>query len=70
MALDQFDVSFVPGSVAALLQNRSEPAEVARWSMKSLQVPDGYVAALVAEGQGWQLKSFAVDQFPGMSSPR
>lgn len=70
MSLDEFDVSFVPGSDAALLRNYKNPTEVARWSMKSLTVPEGYVAALVAEGQDWKLKSFAVDQFPEMPSPR
>jgi 4'-phosphopantetheinyl transferase len=70
MPLDEFDVSFVPGSGAALLRNHKDPTEVARWSMKSLTVPDGYVAALVAEGQDWQLKNFAIDQFPEMPSHR
>ena len=64
MPLDEFDVAFVPGEVAALLRNHKDQAEVTRWSMKSLTVPDGYVAALVAEGQDWQLKSFTVEQFP------
>lgn len=64
MPLDEFDVSLTPGEAAVLLRNHKEPEEVSRWSMKSLEVPDGYVAALVAEGRDWQLKSFAVDQFP------
>ena len=65
MPLDEFDVSLMPGEAAVLLRNHKEPEEVSRWSMKSLEVPEGYVAALVAEGQDWQLQSFIVDQFPG-----
>ena len=66
MPLDEFDVSFVPGSGAALLRNHKEPEEVNRWMMQAVEVPEGYVAALVASGQDWQLKSFTVDQFPGI----
>ena len=62
MPLDEFDVSLAPGEPAALLLNHKEPAEVTRWSMRSLAVPSGYVAALVVEGDNWQLKSFALDQ--------
>jgi 4'-phosphopantetheinyl transferase len=65
MPLDEFDVSLTPGEAAVLLRNHKEPEEVSRWSMKTVDVPDGYVAALVVEGLDWQLKSFAVDQFPG-----
>jgi 4'-phosphopantetheinyl transferase len=61
MPLDAFDVSLSPGETAALLRNHKEPAEVARWSMQSLSVPDGYVAALVVEGDGWKLKTFSLD---------
>ncbi|MGH9929014.1 MAG: 4'-phosphopantetheinyl transferase family protein [Pyrinomonadaceae bacterium] len=64
MPLDEFDVSLAPGEAAALLRNHKEPAEITRWSMQSVTVPAGYAAALVAEGHDWQLKTFAVDQFP------
>ena len=59
--LDEFDVSLAPGEPAALLLNHKEPAEVTRWTMRSVAVPSGYVAALVVEGDNWQLKSFALD---------
>jgi 4'-phosphopantetheinyl transferase len=62
MPLDQFDVSLGPGEAAALLRNDKEPDEVRRWTMQSVSVPDGYVAALVVEGGDWQLKSFEVKQ--------
>jgi 4'-phosphopantetheinyl transferase len=60
MPLDVFDVSLLPGEPAALLRNHKEPAEVRRWSMQSLSVPDGYVAALVVERQSWRLKRFNI----------
>ncbi len=64
LPLDEFDVSLGPGEVAALLRNPKDPGEVTRWSMQSVAVPAGYVAAVVAEGQDWQLKTFTVDQLP------
>jgi 4'-phosphopantetheinyl transferase len=66
MPLDEFDVAFVPGTTAALLRNHKDPEEVSRWMMQVVEVPEGYVAALVASGQDWQLQSFTVDQFPGI----
>ena len=47
--LDSFEVSL--GEEAAL--RKAEDAE--RWSLRSLQAPDGYAAALVAEGAGWRV---------------
>jgi 4'-phosphopantetheinyl transferase len=64
MPLDEFDVSFVPGSDAALLRNHKEPEEVNRWMMQAVEAPEGYVAALVASGRDWRLQSFTVDKFP------
>jgi len=58
MPLDDFDVSLAPGEPAALLQNRRGQTEVQRWSMRSLAAPDGYAAALVVEGNGWDFKQF------------
>jgi 4'-phosphopantetheinyl transferase len=66
MPLDEFDVAFLPGSTAALLRNHKNPEEVNRWMMRAVEVPEGYVAALVASGRDWQLKSFTVDQFPAI----
>jgi 4'-phosphopantetheinyl transferase len=63
MPLDQFEVSLAPGDAAALLCNHQEPGETTRWSMQSVEMPDGYVAALVAEGHNWHLKTFVLDQF-------
>ncbi len=64
MPLHEFDVSLAPDEAAALLRNHKEPGEVTRWSMQSVAVPAGYVAALAASGHDWKLKSFSVDQLP------
>jgi 4'-phosphopantetheinyl transferase len=61
MPLDGFDVSLRPDEPAALLANHKEPAEVTRWSMQSIPVPPGYVAALCAEGFDWRLKSLVLE---------
>ena len=65
MPLDEFDVSLQPGEAAALLRNHKEPGEVTRWSMQSLAVPAGFVAALVVSGHDWKVRAFTVDQFAG-----
>jgi 4'-phosphopantetheinyl transferase len=61
MPLDEFDVSLAPREPAALLRNHKEPDEVGRWTMRSVRVPPGYVAALVVEGHDWRLKTFALE---------
>ncbi len=49
--LDSFEVAFGPGVPAALLQVKTDPGEVARWSMYDLEVTQGYRAALVVQGR-------------------
>lgn len=58
--LDSFDVSVAPEETAALLRNYVDEAEVARWEMQAMPVAQGFVAALVVEGKGWQLKTFQI----------
>ena len=48
--LHSFDVAFGPGVPAALLQVRTNPEEVKRWRMYSLEVAEPYKAALVVAG--------------------
>lgn len=62
MPLDLFDVSLAPGEPAALLRNRRNADEVSRWSMQSLTAAQGYVAALVVEGNDWKLKTFTLQR--------
>ena len=61
LPLDEFDVSLAPHEPAALLRNHKEPDEVGRWTMQSVLMPDGYVAALVVAGHDWRLRSFALE---------
>ena len=51
LALDQFDVSLLPGEPAQLLSTRPDPKEQHRWSMWDLNVGPDYAAALVVEGK-------------------
>jgi 4'-phosphopantetheinyl transferase len=50
--LDSFAVSL--GADAVLLQAKDRD----RWVMCALQAPEGYAAALVAEGAGWRVTQF------------
>ncbi|MDQ2937386.1 MAG: 4'-phosphopantetheinyl transferase superfamily protein [Acidobacteriota bacterium] len=61
MPLDEFDVSLAPREPAALLKNYKDSGEVSRWTMQSISVAPGYVAALVVEGQDWRLKKFGFE---------
>jgi 4'-phosphopantetheinyl transferase len=54
--LDGFDVSLTPGEPAKLLSVRGDEAQTARWMLRELEPAPGYVGALAAEGQDWQLK--------------
>jgi len=54
--LDQFEVSLVPGEPARLLRVDGSPEEVARWWMTELDVGKDYVAALVVEGEGLEIR--------------
>lgn len=54
--LDSFAVAFAPGTAAALLHVKVDPAEVERWSMYNIEVTEGYKAALVVEGKGHRLE--------------
>ena len=58
LALDQFDVSLDPAQPAQLLATRDDPAQTSRWQMRELDPGDGYVAALVVEGGGWQTSCY------------
>lgn len=53
--LDSFAVSLAPDEPAALLHVDGDPAEAARWSLRSLDLGPGYAGALVVEGFDWRL---------------
>lgn len=51
-----FDVAFLPGEPAALLTNRADPREPARWKLQALEPPGaGYAGALAVKGHRWSL---------------
>jgi 4'-phosphopantetheinyl transferase len=53
--LDQFDVSFIPGEPAALLQDREDPREMTRWTLQELLPGSNYAGAIAVEGTRWNL---------------
>jgi 4'-phosphopantetheinyl transferase len=57
--LNGFDVSLLPGEPAALLASRTDPAEVSRWSLISLEPAPGYAAAVAVEGRDLELSCWA-----------
>ncbi len=53
--LDSFDVSFLPGEPAQLLQIQGSPAEAAKWRLQALDPVADYVGAIIVYGQDWRL---------------
>ena len=47
-----FDMALLPDQPAALLAHRGAPAEVGKWSIRDIQVPQGYCAAVAVEDAG------------------
>ena len=58
---NQFDVSFLPGEPAALLQSRQDPQGIARWELQELDPQIGYAGALAIGGTGWNLSCWKWD---------
>ena len=63
MPLDTFEVSLLSGESPALLSMPGDPEEVARWSLRELDLGPDYAATLAVEGQGWLLQLW---QHPGL----
>lgn len=63
--LHVFDVSLAPGEPARLLASR-DPQQAERWSLRGLPDPaPGYRAAIVVEGEGWDLACWRWDDAAG-----
>jgi 4'-phosphopantetheinyl transferase len=62
LPLDQFDVTLAPDQPAALLETRVALDSAERWALEALQPGADYRAALVVEGQDWELSTW---QWPG-----
>jgi len=58
MSLDLFDVSLVPGEPPAILTTLRDLEEASRWSLSELFPGPAFVAAVAAEGSGWQLECY------------
>ena len=54
--LDRFEVAFAPEAAPRLTANLDDPAEVARWDLRELDLGENYAAALAVEGTDWKLK--------------
>ena len=61
MPLDCFDVTLRPGEPARLLATRGDTAQAERWTMRELDAGPGWLAALVVEGAGCELRLFDWD---------
>ncbi len=58
LPLDQFDVTLRPGEPARLLATRDDPRQASRWTMQALDPGKDYIAAVLVEGDGWEMKCF------------
>ncbi len=61
--LDSFDVTLIPQEPAQLLQIRGSQTEAEKWRLQSLTPVDGYVGAIIATGQDWQLNCWQWPNF-------
>jgi 4'-phosphopantetheinyl transferase len=66
--LDRFTVSLAPGAPAALLETPFDPAEAARWSLRTLQPGRDYLGAVAVRGPirrlhcwGWEEETHLSD---------
>lgn len=56
LPLDAFSVSFIPGKPACLLETGHDMQAKDRWTIKEVNVGNGYVAAVSVEGRNHQFK--------------
>ena len=59
LALDRFEVPLDQGATRALASCLDDPSECARWSLREIVPAPGYLGALVVEGDGWTLRTYA-----------
>lgn len=56
LPLNQFEVSVTPGGGITLLKTPTDSQEASYWSLKEINVGDGYAGAIAVKGHNWQLK--------------
>jgi 4'-phosphopantetheinyl transferase len=61
LGLDQFDVTLEPNEPAALLCTRWDHDEAARWSLKEIEVGQGFVGAIAVEAHDWEPSYWQLD---------
>ncbi len=59
LALDRFEVTLEAAATRALASCLDDPSESSRWSLREIVPGPGYLGALVVEGDGWTLRTFA-----------
>jgi 4'-phosphopantetheinyl transferase len=57
-ALRRFSVSVAPNEPPAILETELEPGAASAFSLYDIDVPEGYVGALAAEGTGHRIRCF------------
>lgn len=57
-ALNAFDVTLKPDEAAALIAMREDPDEKDRWRLRDVPIGPEYAAAVIAEGQDWDLQGW------------
>ncbi|WP_426424802.1 4'-phosphopantetheinyl transferase family protein [Bradyrhizobium genosp. A] len=63
LALDDFEVAFLPGEAPGLLTTKPDPTEASRWKLFALDVGQDHQGALIAAGQDWHLRFGTLDHF-------
>lgn len=63
--LDHFDVTLAPGEPARVLDDRHAPGTASTWTMRELDLGNGYSGAVVADGPAWRLRTFTYDAGSG-----
>jgi 4'-phosphopantetheinyl transferase len=59
LALDRFEVQLEAAATRAIASCLDDPSERSRWSLREIVPGPGYLGALVVEGDGWALRTFA-----------
>jgi 4'-phosphopantetheinyl transferase len=59
LALDRFEVPLEAAATRAIASCPDDPSESSRWSLREILPRPGYLGALVVEGEGWTLRTFA-----------
>jgi 4'-phosphopantetheinyl transferase len=62
LPLDKFAVTIDPEAAPALISADDRPDEPDRWVFQHLEPEPGYVASLVVEGGGWEIRNYCWEE--------